>query len=248
MPLLRHEVAQEVEYLRLDRHVEGGRRLVGDEDLGLARKRHRDHRALPHAARELVWVVLRARPGMRNADAVEQFYDTVRRLALGEIQVCVDRLTQLASDREHRVEARHRILEDHRDLLASEPLPFGLGLGVEIAPGVASGAGRDATGAGEDSHQCEGGHALATARLTDDSERLSGGERERDAIHRVHGSSACPESHREVLDVEQRSCHARPRSFGSSASRRPSPIRLKPMTTMTMARPGKTARNGAVCR
>jgi hypothetical protein len=37
----------EVEDLRLDRHVERGRRLVGDQQLRAAGERHRDHHALP---------------------------------------------------------------------------------------------------------------------------------------------------------------------------------------------------------
>ena len=40
------QVAHQVEDLRLDRHVERGRRLVGDEQLRLAGERHRDHDAL----------------------------------------------------------------------------------------------------------------------------------------------------------------------------------------------------------
>ena len=45
------QVAHQVEDLGLDRHVEGGRRLVGDEQLGLAGEGHRDHHALGHATR-----------------------------------------------------------------------------------------------------------------------------------------------------------------------------------------------------
>ena len=52
------ELPDELEDLRLDRHVEGGRRLVGDEQLRLAGERHRDHDALAHAARQLVRVLL----------------------------------------------------------------------------------------------------------------------------------------------------------------------------------------------
>ena len=48
--LLRDQLAQEIEDLRLNRHVERGRRLVGDHELRLAGQRHRDHRALPHPA------------------------------------------------------------------------------------------------------------------------------------------------------------------------------------------------------
>jgi hypothetical protein len=41
---------QHLEDLRLDRHVERRSRLVGDQQRGLVGNRHRDHRALPHAA------------------------------------------------------------------------------------------------------------------------------------------------------------------------------------------------------
>ncbi len=44
------QVAQQLQDLRLDRHVERGRRLVGDQKRRLADQRHRDHRALAHAA------------------------------------------------------------------------------------------------------------------------------------------------------------------------------------------------------
>ena len=37
---------EHLDHLRLDRHVERSRRLVGDQELRLVRDRHRDHRAL----------------------------------------------------------------------------------------------------------------------------------------------------------------------------------------------------------
>ena len=46
--------AEEVEHLRLDRDVEGGRGLVRDHQLRLEREGHGDHHALAHAAGELV--------------------------------------------------------------------------------------------------------------------------------------------------------------------------------------------------
>ena len=49
--------------LRLDRHVQRGRRLVGDQQPRRARQRHRDHRALAHSARELVRII--AQPALR---------------------------------------------------------------------------------------------------------------------------------------------------------------------------------------
>jgi hypothetical protein len=60
--------AHQLEDLRLDRHVERGGRLVGDQQVGLAGQRHRDHHALAHAARQLVRVVVDAALGRRDAD------------------------------------------------------------------------------------------------------------------------------------------------------------------------------------
>ncbi len=66
------ERPQQIEDLRLDRHVERGRRLVGDQELRLAGERHRDHRALAHATGELVRVVPEPGVRARDADLVEQ--------------------------------------------------------------------------------------------------------------------------------------------------------------------------------
>ena len=61
------ERPHEVEDLGLDRDVERGRRLVGDQQLRLAGQRHGDHHALRHAARQLVRK--RVEPALRVGDA-----------------------------------------------------------------------------------------------------------------------------------------------------------------------------------
>ena len=66
------ELADQLEDLRLDRHVERRRRLVGDQEVGVARERHRDHHALAHAARELVRIVVDAHARVGDADRLEQ--------------------------------------------------------------------------------------------------------------------------------------------------------------------------------
>jgi hypothetical protein len=49
-PELARPGLQQIEDLRLDRHVERRRRLVREDELRVARQRHRDHHALTHAA------------------------------------------------------------------------------------------------------------------------------------------------------------------------------------------------------
>ena len=79
-PELALQVAQQVEDLRLDRHVERGDRLVGHDQLRLERERAGHADALPLAAGELVRVavvVLGVQP-----DAVHQVLHGPLALAL----------------------------------------------------------------------------------------------------------------------------------------------------------------------
>ena len=69
--LLLHAL-DEREDLRLGRDVERGRRLVGDDQVGVVDQRHRDHHALAHAARELVRVVVDPALGARDADRLQE--------------------------------------------------------------------------------------------------------------------------------------------------------------------------------
>ena len=81
-PKSRAELADQRQDLRLDRHVERRRRLVRDQQVGVARERHRDHHALAHAARELVRVVVDAPLRLRDADGVEQLDRAAARVRL----------------------------------------------------------------------------------------------------------------------------------------------------------------------
>ena len=75
------EMGQQVEDLRLDRDVEGGDRLVGDDQHGPERERARDPDPLALAARELVGipvVVLRARgPPISSSSSTRAFRSAV---------------------------------------------------------------------------------------------------------------------------------------------------------------------------
>jgi hypothetical protein len=65
---------------------------------------------------------IRAERARRIGDAhnVEQFFRATRRGFPGEAEMQPSVLGQLPADREHRVQRRHRILEDHADLQAGD--------------------------------------------------------------------------------------------------------------------------------
>ena len=74
-----HELAQQVEDLRLDRRVERRRRLVGDHETGPAGDGHGDQHTLPHAAAELKRVGPGHMAGVGNANMGEQLVDACAR-------------------------------------------------------------------------------------------------------------------------------------------------------------------------
>jgi hypothetical protein len=198
------ELAEQVEDLGLDRDVERGRRLVGDQQLRLAGQRHRDHGPLSHPAGKLVRIVAEARLGARDADPVQQ----LARLGVGgvllHVEVGFERLADLPADREDRVQARHRVLEDHRDLLAADRSQLLVREPDQVASLEAGRAGGHPAGASQDPEQGERGDALAAARLAHDPERLARRDVERDAVDGVDDPAAGPEPNLEVLDGEER--------------------------------------------
>ena len=194
---------EDVEDLRLDRHVERRRGLVRDQELRLAGERHRDHRALAHAARELVRVVAQPRPRAWDADPVEQLGGTVVRRVLVHAEVRLEHLPDLTADRQHRIQARHRVLEDHRDLAAADPAQLLVGELEQVLPLELRGARGDPAGAGEDPEQGERRDALAAAGLADDPERLARRDVERDPVDGMDRAALGPELDLQVVDLDR---------------------------------------------
>ena len=127
------ELGQERQDLRLDRDVERGGRLVGDEQAGTAGDGHRDHHALPHAARELVRVGEHAPLGVGDADLAEELDRARPRFLARQPAVQDQRLADLIADAHDRIERGHRLLEDHGEPIAAQLAHLRLGEGQEIA-------------------------------------------------------------------------------------------------------------------
>ena len=111
------QALDQLEDLRLDGDVERGRRLVGDQQLGVVGQRHRDHHALAHAARELVRVGVDARlrgSGMPTRPSISTARS--QRLRLGDLaRWALHGLRELVAHLVEGMQRRQRVLEDHRD-------------------------------------------------------------------------------------------------------------------------------------
>ena len=88
----------QVEYLRLDRHIQSRRRFIGDQKPRLGRKRHGDHRPLAHAARQLKRILIDPARRVGNADAIKHFDRNLARLRLAHIAMKLQLLDHLLTD------------------------------------------------------------------------------------------------------------------------------------------------------
>ena len=241
-PRLLAKRLQQVEDLGLHGDVEGGGRLVRDEDPRPAGERDGDHHPLAHAAGELMRIVVRPPPRKGDAHRVEQLDGAVPGGAPAEVLVPSQHLRNLLADRVDRIERRHRLLEDHRDRVAPDVAQVRVRGPGEVLVRKEDGAARDAPRRrGDEPHDGERGHRLAAPGLPHQTQGGPRVELDREAIEHRHGAVAGGELHGEVAQAKERPgprlVH-RWRSFGLSASFKPSPTRLIASTVMKMKNPG----------
>ena len=242
------EVLEQPQDLGLHHHVERGRRLVGDEQLRVARERERDQHALALPARELVRVVARA--ARRHADQLQQLADARRRPRPLARRVQDDRLADLVADPLDRVERVQRALEDdrhprpaHRAQPARLHREHVLALEQHLAGHLRP--------AGQQPQERRGEARLAAARLARQPERLARAELEVDAAHGLERPCVGRVGHVQVADREQGrrggggldlGAHSvgALRRRGSRISSRAWPTSVKASTTNSTPRPGGT--------
>ena len=203
---MRRELPKELEHLGLDGHIEGRGRLVGDKQLRSESESHRDHDTLAHSARELMREALKTCLRPRDANHLEQLDCTRSGLRRRRLPMRLDGLDHLLLDREDRVQAGHRILEDHRDVRPADAskllLPeYDQVLTLEHDPTSFDPAGR----LGQEADYGEVRDALTAARLANKPEALTLVDLECDAVHGMDRPVVRPKPYNEVLDRQE--CH-----------------------------------------
>ena len=199
--LLLH-LAQQVEDLRLHRDVERGRRLVGDDERRAAGERDRDHHALPHAARQLMRIVVDA--SLRVGDLAPRAAARWRapRASARVARPCTISASAIWSPTlKTGIERGHRLLEDEADVgaahLRASPLrraPAG------PCPGTAIRAAGDAAGRLHEPDDRERRDRLAAARFADEPERLALRISNDTSLTAATGPTGTSKTVRQVLD------------------------------------------------
>ena len=217
---------------------------------GLVGEAHRQHHALAHAAGELMreGVDGALRRGDAHAAAAGRPRAARRRHGRSGRAPTIASISWRAM-LQHRVERGHRVLEDHRDVAAAQRRGSSSSSSRHDVAAAGRGSRRRRSGAGSSSRRMidERRDALAGAGFADDAERLAGSDLEADAVDRAHharhrwGNACAGRAPRAAAPSRGRPRPQRARACGSSQSRTPSPRKLKPITTVRMARPGKVA-------
>ena len=192
------EIAQEFEDLGLQHDVERCRRLVGDEQLGFERTGDGDDDALPLAARQLVRIAGEGKLFRRQPDPVEHL--SRLRLGVGTVRAGVPAyaLGDLLADRLQRVERRHRLLEDHADVVATKRAHLVLG-GGQYIDAVETDAARCPGGLRQKPHDRQRRHRLAGAGFADQTHHFAGLDRKLDILE----DRGTADIERQVFDLEQ---------------------------------------------
>ena len=115
----------------------------------------------------------------------------------------VDHLGDLIADAIDGVQRAHRVLEDHRDLLAADVAQLVIVEPVEFAAAEADRAGDPGVGRPGEAGECLRGNAFAAAGFADDGQHFARGKFERNAVDRLHDTVFGGEADPQIVDPQQ---------------------------------------------
>ena len=173
----------EPQNLGLHGDVERRSRLVRDEQPRLRNHGHGDHDALPEPARKLVRIAFGTLFSLGDTDILKDLQHALPCLGAGDLLMKAERFLHLLSHLHHRVETRHGLLKDHGDFISADGTQLFFGHGSHIFPVKDNFPGSYFAGLFYKPHDRTGGHALAAARLSDDTDDFAGGNGERNIIY-----------------------------------------------------------------
>ena len=184
--MARLQLAQQVDDLRLHRHVERGGRLVEDEEAWLEDHGAGDGDALALAPGEFVWIAIAER-GIQSHLPQCLVDETVTRRRRGADAVDAEAFADDLRDGHARRQRAERILEDDLHLAAQRPQPLA-GHAVQLEPAEA-----DPALARLQAEQGQAQRRLARAALAHHADRLALAHGETHAVDRLDVGDRAPQ-------------------------------------------------------
>lgn len=198
-------VAQEGEDLVLDGDVEGGGRLVGDDEFRFAGEGDGDDDALLHASREGVRVAFGDDFRAGDFDFGEEFQHVAPGFVGCAAAVLHDGFGYLGADGAGGVEGVHRFLEDDAYLPPSQVSQARGGHGENVFPVEEDFSPDDAADRlGQQAYEAHGCDAFAAAAFSDDAQALAASHGEGDVVHGAERPGFGIKGGGEVSDFEER--------------------------------------------
>ena len=192
------QTAQEVENLRLNRHIQRRRRFIGNQQARIGRERNGNHHPLFHATRELEGVLVQPTRRIGNAHGTEQFQRPLTRCRAAQTQMAFEHLADLPPVGQHRVKARCRFLKNHRHAAAAHRAHFGFRQLQQIAPVETHLTAKNAPRRRQQAQQRQGRRRFAAARFAEQRQRFPGTQIE---IHAIDRRQHPPPGHKTSTQV-----------------------------------------------
>ena len=243
-PLSRLQLGQQVQDLRLHRHIQRGGRLIGDQELRPIGQRHRNHHPLPLPARQLVRIGGQPFLGIADADLQKKRQRPLpRRLALQRLMQR-EALANLPLNRMQRVQAGHRLLEDKADVIAPHPAQISLRRADHLAAKVGDRPVHNRI-VRQKPHGRQRRHRLARPAFAHQGHGFALGHGERHPPHRRDHPAILTEADIQPFDIQN---HRHWKVFlGSKASRTPSKIKTRSESMMAKVKKVTKAKDG-ICK
>ena len=189
-----------------------------------------------------MWIALEQRLRVVDFDQAEQGDRLFAGRRGSQTAMRFQDLGDLPAECQVRIEGTRGVLKDHGDPLPANRAKLARTHRAQIVATKADGAAALARVRGQQPHDGGGEGAFARAGLTDQAENFAGFDRERHVVQHANRSPVTEIIEAIVFDGEDRT-HRPIR--GLSASRRPSPTKLKPIAVRAIAAPGATIIHGA---
>ncbi len=214
------QLQHEIEDLRLHRDIQRRCRLVGDQQRRIAGQRHGDDGALAHAAGKFVGIAVHGSRWVGEADLGEKVHGALPCRRFRYLVVRHHLFGDLPADGVDRRQRRHRVLEDHGDLVAPHMPQLPLRQADQLAALVDDRSLDFGVGIDDQADDAEQGDGLARPGFADHAEDLAFAYIERHMVDGAHHALLGAEGNAEIPHAQHGAHRPRPRvrTRGSSTT------------------------------
>ncbi|MCY1241102.1 hypothetical protein D9M72_539880 [compost metagenome] len=198
-----HLFVDQREHVVAHHGVERRRGLVSNQQVGLGRQHHREHRALGHATRDLVRIEIHDPVRLANMHFGQQVAHTLAHALARHLAVQPKHLGQLPADGHQRVESLARVLHHHADAAAAQGTLGARIQAQQVLPFEPHAVGADARAGWQQAQQRAEGDGLARTGLANHRQAFPP-HAQAHAAHRLRAALRRVERDAQVVDLQQR--------------------------------------------